>query len=96
MKNLCYAKEHSRKAITLTQRTARIGQGVFSYRLLATCNYPCKFFVMICEENGVGAIKSLGKDLAVAEEIYALLHKHTVAPCHLDEIADELLEQAGE
>ena len=93
MKNLCYAKEHSRKSIVLTEQKARIGQGVFSYRLLAATCQPCRFFVMISDENGVGSVKSLGTSFAVAEEIYALLYKHTVAPCHLEEIADELLEK---
>ena len=91
MKNFC-VKEHSCKSVTLKQNTVRVGQKALTYRLLATTKEPCEFLVMLSEGNGISLAKSLGKELTVAETVYALLVKHTVTPCHLAEIVEDLLE----
>ena len=96
MKNLRCTKEHSRKSMALIEKTARMGGENLLYRLLVTSDEPCRFSIGIFEESGVGIVKSVGADLSVAEWILELMVDNTVAPCHLSEIVDELLEQAGD
>ena len=91
MKNFC-VKEHSCKSVTLRENTVCVGQKTLTYRLLATTKEPCEFLVMLSEGSGAWLAKSLGKELTVAETVYALLVKHTVTPCHLAELVEDLLE----
>lgn len=94
MKDQCCIKEHSSKSITLIQKTAYIGSAPHTYCLRVTSSDPCRFFVTVKEEGGIGVTTPLGTDLGVATTIFELLVEHTVAPCHLTEIVEELLEKA--
>lgn len=91
MKNLYCAKEHSRKRVLLTERSARIGDEKITYCLSVALGEPCLFLVTVKGENGVGVVKALGADLDGASRIFELLVKHAVAPCHVREIVDDLL-----
>ena len=89
MKTLYDTKEHSRNSTVIRKGFAWLGRKKQFYRLLATEN---TFYVKVFAENGIGIVKSLGKDLDVAEWIFDLLVEHTVSLCHLCEIVEELLE----
>ena len=62
-----------------------------SYRLLLVAQVPSAFTVEIAQEHGERAAAFVGFDLFAAIKIYKTVSRYRVFPCHLADVAKDLL-----
>ncbi len=79
----------------LAARELTVAGYTLSYRLLLIAQVPSAFTVEITEGSGERAAAFVGFDLFAAIKIYKTISRCRVFPCHLADVArDLLLEQA--